>query len=77
MLITILAVIGLYFIILVVYRKGRRDGIMDTIAYFQTEMNRKEINAEVKIFEKQLEKSEKQKLIKLIPLKKWRRKNER
>lgn len=76
MLITILAVIGLYFIILVVYRKGRRDGIIDTIAYFQTEMNRKKINAEVKIFEKQLEKSEKQKIIKLIPLKKWRRKNE-
>lgn len=44
---TILATIGLFFIILGVYRKGKRDGIKEAIEYFMTEINRKKIDAEI------------------------------
>ncbi|HDY88051.1 MAG TPA: hypothetical protein ENH82_08070 [bacterium] len=47
MLITILATIGLFFIIVGVYRKGKRDGIKETIDFFVTEMNRKKIDFEI------------------------------
>ena len=47
MLITILATIGLFFIIAAVYRRGKRDGIKEAINYFVTEMNRKKIDIEV------------------------------
>ena len=47
MLITILATIGLFFIIAVVYKKGKRDGIKETIDFFVTEMNRKKIEFEI------------------------------
>ena len=44
---TILATIGLFFIIAVVYRKGKREGIKKAIDYFLTEMNRKQIDFEI------------------------------
>ena len=47
MLITILALIGLFFIIAVVYRRGKRDGVKEAIDYFVTEMNRKQIDFEI------------------------------
>lgn len=47
MLITILATIGLFFIIVGVYKKGKRDGIEETIDFFVTEMNRKKIDFEI------------------------------
>ena len=47
MLITILATIGLFFIIVGVYRKGKMDGIKETIDFFVTEMNRKKIDFEI------------------------------
>lgn len=47
MLITILATIGLFFIIVGVYKKGKKDGIEETIDFFVTEMNRKKIEFEI------------------------------
>jgi|GEM_PF-3169114 len=47
MLMTILASIGLFFIIVYVYRRGKRDGIKKAIDYFITEMNRKQIDFEI------------------------------
>ena len=47
MLMTILASIGLFFIIVYVYRRGKRDGIKKAIDYFLTEMNRKQIDFEI------------------------------
>ena len=47
MLITILATIGLFFIIAVVYRRGKRDGIKEAIDYFVTEMDKKKIEIEI------------------------------
>ena len=47
MLITILATIGLFFIIVGAYKRGKRDGINQTIDFFVTEMNRKKINFEI------------------------------
>jgi len=46
-MLTILAAIGLFFIITIVYRRGRRDGIKETIDYFMIEMKRKEIDVEI------------------------------
>ena len=47
MLLTILATIGLSFIIAFVYRQGRRDGIKKAIKYFATHKEGRRINAEV------------------------------
>ncbi|MFC1556454.1 hypothetical protein ACFL5L_00545 [candidate division KSB1 bacterium] len=47
MLMTILASIGLFFIIVYVYRRGKRDGIKKAIDYFLTEMNRKQIDFKI------------------------------
>jgi len=47
MLMTILASIGLFFIILGVYRKGKRDGIKEAVDYFVTEIKREKIDVEV------------------------------
>ena len=44
---TILATIGLFFIIVSVYRRGKRDGIKEAIDYFVTELNRKKIDIEI------------------------------
>ena len=43
---TILATIGLFFIIAGVYKKGKRDGINEAIDFFVTELNRKKIDIE-------------------------------
>lgn len=47
MLITILATIGLFFIIAIAYRRGKRNGIKEAIDYFITEMNRKKIDIDI------------------------------
>lgn len=46
MLMTILATIGLLFIIACAYRKGKRDGIKEAADYFVTEMNKRKIAIE-------------------------------
>ena len=46
-MLTILAAIGLFFIITLVYRKGRKDGIKEAIDYFLIEMKSKEIDHEI------------------------------
>ena len=46
MLISILALVGLCFIIIIVYQKGRKDGIKDTLKYMADEMKKREIDAE-------------------------------
>ena len=46
MLMTILALIGLFFVITIVYRKGKRDGIKEAADYFVTEMNKRKIDIE-------------------------------
>ena len=47
MLITILATIGLFVIIIGAYKRGKKDGINQTIDFFVTEIKRKKINIEV------------------------------
>ena len=66
MLITILASIGLFFIITSVYKKGRRDGIKDAVDYFVTEMKKREIDAEI-IIEEDIDQFDKAKILKLLP----------
>jgi hypothetical protein len=46
-MLTLLAAVGLVFIILVVYRRGKRDGIKDAVDFFLAEMERKSIAIEV------------------------------
>ena len=72
MLMTLLASIGLFFIIISVYKKGKRDGVKDTIDYFLTEMKRKEINAEI-IVGKDFTKFGKSKKTFLLPFLKGRK----
>ncbi len=67
MLISILAVVGLYFIILIVYRKGRKEGIKDTIDYITEEMKKKEMEADAVVIEEKLEVFDKTKHRSLIP----------
>ena len=46
-MLTILATIGLFFLIAVIYKKGKKDGINDAIDYFITEMNNKRIDIDI------------------------------
>ena len=46
-MLTILATIGLFFLIAVSYKKGKKDGINEAIDYFITEMNKKRIDIEI------------------------------
>lgn len=66
MIISILAAIGLYFIILLVYRKGKKDGIKASLDYFALEMKRGEINVQLINHEEHLEKLNKSKWINLL-----------
>ncbi|NVM02928.1 MAG: hypothetical protein HWN67_11360 [Candidatus Helarchaeota archaeon] len=67
MLISILALIGLFFIIIKVYDKGRKDGILEAVKYFTREMKKREINAEVIIDNKDIDELEKSKKLFKIP----------
>ena len=67
MLITILASVGLFFIIIKVYDKGRKDGIMDAVEYFTREMKKREIDAEVIIDDENIDELEKSKKLFKIP----------
>ena len=61
MLITLLAAIGLFFVIMSVYRKGKKDGIQDAVDYFVTEMKKRKIDTEVIIAGENFEKMNKSK----------------
>ena len=76
MLMTILATIGLFFIIVSVYRRGKRDGVKEAIDYFITEMNRKKIDIEVINSYDIIEKKAKFEIFKKIRCLLWRMKNE-
>ena len=76
MLITILATIGLFFLIAVSYKRGKRDGINQAIDYFVTEMNRKRIDIEVINSYDIIEKNTKLKIFKKIRHLFRRKKNE-
>ena len=76
MLITILATIGLFFLITVFYKRGKRDGINQAIDYFVTEMNRKKIDIEVINSYDIIEKKAKLEIFKKIRCLLWRKKNE-
>lgn len=76
MLLTILASIGLYVVVIFVYRKGKKDGIDDAIDFLITEMKKREIDIETKINVEEYEKLEKSKKIKLLPFIKIRKKHE-
>jgi len=67
MLISILALIGLFFIIIKVYDKGRKDGILEAVEYFTREMKKREFNAEVIIDGKDIDELEKSKKLFKIP----------
>ena len=76
MLITILATIGLFFLIAVSYKRGKRNGINQAIDYFVAEMNRKRIDIEVINSYDIIEKNTKSELFKKIRRLLWRKKNE-
>jgi len=76
MLITILASIGLYVVVIFVYRKGKKDGIDDAIDFLITEMKRREIDIGSIIVAEEYEKLEKSKKINLLPFFKGRKKDE-
>ena len=46
-MLTILATIGLFFLLAAAYRRGKRDGIKDAIDYFVSEMNKKRIDMDL------------------------------
>ena len=76
MLITILASIGLYVVVIFVYRKGKKDGIDDAIDFFITEMKKMEIDTKSLIVDEEFEQLEKSKKINLLPFFNRRKKNE-
>ncbi|MBW7995938.1 MAG: hypothetical protein FVQ81_05060 [Candidatus Glassbacteria bacterium] len=47
MLMTLLATIGLVFIILAAYKRGKREGIKEAVDFFVAEMERKSIDIRV------------------------------
>lgn len=67
MLISVLALIGLFFIVIKVYDKGRKDGILDAVEYFTKETKKREINAEVIIGDEEIDELEKSKKLFKIP----------
>ncbi len=71
MLITLLAAIGLFVVIMSVYRKGKKDGIQDAVDYFVTEMNKRKIDAEVIIADENFEKLNKSKKLIEFPFFNW------
>ncbi len=76
MLITILASIGLYVVVIFVYKKGKKDGIDDAIDFFLTEMKKREIDTKSLIVDDEFEKLEKSRKINLLPFLNRRKKNE-
>ncbi len=76
MLLTILASIGLYVVVIFVYRKGKKDGIDGAIDFFMTEMKKREIDTKSLIIDEELEQLEKAKKINLLPFFNKRKKNE-
>lgn len=76
MLITILASIGLYVVVIIVYKKGKKDGIDDAIDFFITEMKKREIDTKPLIVDDEFEQLEKSKKINLLPFLNRRKKNE-
>lgn len=71
MLITLLAAIGLFFVIMSVYRKGKKDGIQDAVDYFVTEMKKRKIDTEVLIADENFEKLNKSKKLIEFPFLYW------
>ena len=76
MLLTILASIGLYVVVIFVYKKGKKDGIDDAIDFFITEMKKRGIDTKSLIVDEEFEQLEKSKKINLLPFFKRRKKNE-
>ena len=76
MLLTILASIGLYVVVIFVYKKGKKDGITDAIDFFITEMKKREIDTKSLIIDEEFEQLEKSKKINLLPFFNRRKKNE-
>ena len=75
MLLTILASIGLYVVVIFVYRKGKKDGIDDAIDFFIKEMKKREIDTKSLIVDDEFEQLEKSKKINLLPFFNRRKKN--
>ena len=67
MLISVLALIGLFFIVIKVYDKGRKNGILDAVEYFTREIKKREINAEVIIGDEEINELEKSKKLFKFP----------
>ena len=76
MLLTILASIGLYVVVIFVYKKGKKDGIDDAIDFFITEMDKRKIDTKSLIVDEEFEQLEKSKKINLLPFFNRRKKNE-
>ncbi len=76
MLLTILALIGLFFLIALSYKRGKRDGINQAINYFVTEMKRKEVEIEIINDYDIIEKKAKLEIFEKIRHLLWRKKNE-
>ena len=76
MLLTILASIGLYVVVIFVYKKGKKDGIDDAIDFFITEMKKRKIDTKSLIVDDEFEQLEKSKKINLLPFLNRRKKNE-
>jgi len=75
MLLTILASIGLYVVVIFVYRKGKKDGIDDAIDFFIKEMKNRKIDTKSLIVDEEFEQLEKSKKINLLPFFNRRKKN--
>lgn len=76
MLITILASIGLYVVVILVYRKGKKEGIDYAIDFLIKETKRREIDIKSIIVDEEYEQIEKSKKIILLPFFKRRKKDE-
>ena len=76
MLMTVLATIGLFFLVTVSYKRGKKEGINQAIDYFVSEMNRKKIDIEAVNSYDIIEKKTKLELFQKIRCLLWRKKNE-
>ncbi len=76
LIITILASIGLYVVVTIVYKRGKKDGIEDAIDYFLTEMEKREIDATELIVDGNMQILEKSKKTKMLQFFQRRKKAE-
>ncbi len=76
LILTILASIGLYVVVTIVYKKGKKDGITDAIDYFLKEMEKRKIDTAYFIVDGDMQILEKSKKIKMLQFFRRKKKTE-